>query len=77
MLSKIGNSWIDLSLVTAVEPYMDDPTKPRAVVTLTRQQHIVCVTADDAATAINQAIDKWKGGNGCANRSQHGNYSSG
>ena len=68
MLSKIGNSWIDLSLVTAVEPYMDDPSKPRAVVTLTRKQHIVCVTADDAATAINHALEEWKGSERCANR---------
>jgi hypothetical protein len=68
MLTKIGNRWIDLALVTAVEPYMDDPAKPRAVVTLTRKQHIVSVTADDAATAINQALEKWKGYEGCANQ---------
>jgi hypothetical protein len=68
MLTKIGNSWIDLGLVTAVEPYMDDPAKPKAVITLQRGSHIVSVTADDAATAINQALEQWKGGEGCANQ---------
>src|SRR4051794_3935476 len=60
MLTKIGEAWIDISLVTAVEPYMDDPAKPKATVTLQQTTHVVSVTAESAATAINDALAKWK-----------------
>jgi hypothetical protein len=60
MLTKIADSWIDISLVTAVDPYMDDPAKAKSVVHLKNGSHIVSATADDAATAINEALAKWK-----------------
>lgn len=68
MLTKIGNSWIDLALVTAVEPYMDDPAKPKAVITLQRGSRIVSVTCGRFRAAINQALEQWKGNEGCANQ---------
>jgi hypothetical protein len=60
MLTKIGEAWIDIALVTAVEPYMDDPSKPKATVTLQRSAHVISVTAETAAKAINEALGRWK-----------------
>ncbi len=68
MLTKIANAWIDISLVKAVSPYMDDPAKERSVVHLGREGIVITATADDAAAAVNAALAQWKERGECANR---------
>jgi hypothetical protein len=68
VLTKIGISWIDFALVTAVEPYMDDPAIPKGVITLQRGSQIVSVTCGRFRAAINQALEQWEGNEGCANQ---------
>lgn len=68
MLTKIADSWIDITMVTAVGPYMDDSTKDFAVVKLMRGEQIVKASAESAAKAINKALQEWKASEKCANQ---------